>query len=260
MRDSIFSAVFGALSNEMRLATTANNLANVNTTGYKKDECAFHDTFMRFAHDYLVDEKTYIRGEKLFPESDLVARARLSKQYTDISQGSLQQTGNPLDLAISGEGFFKAQVGDEAQLTRAGNFTLDTNGVLVTAQGYPVLVGGGPVSIPPNSKVTVDPSGQISADGEIVGTIDVVTVDNVRELEKMGQNFFRIKEGSDAAEIPAPDNVTVEQGYLEKSNVEVVTEMVNMIETQRAFQAYQKIITSTDQIDRRLIMTLGRSY
>lgn len=260
MRDSIFSAVFGALSNEMRMSTTANNLANVNTTGYKKDECAFHDTFIRFAHDYVVDAKPYMRDKPLFPEADLMSRVRLSDQYTDLAQGSLQETGNPLDLAISGDGFFKAQVGDEQQLTRAGNFSVDQNGVLVTKQGYPVMVGGGSLAIPPDAtNVSIDSGGQISADGAVLGQLDIVDVDDKRALEKVGQNFMRIREDSGANEIPA-ENMTVEQGYLEKSNVEVVTEMVKMIETQRAFQSYQKVMTSTDQIDRRMIMTLGRSY
>lgn len=255
MRDSAYSAIFGALSNEIRMSSIANNLANVNTTAFKKDNMAFHDAFIRFAHDYLVDERTYIRGDKLFPEAHVIGKPRLSDQQTDFSQGSLQQTGNQLDFALSGEGFFSIQGGDETLYTRAGNFIVDSTGTVRTKDGNTVLVEGGPLVIPPGAKVLVDGTGTISVNGNLAGTFDVVNFEDLTQMERVGGNNYRAKEGA----VPIPlTETTVEQGFLEKGNVEVVSEMVAMIETQRAFTMYTKMIQSTDTTDQKLITQVGR--
>ena len=257
MRDSTYSALFGALSNEMRMASIANNLANVNTTAYKKDQMAFHDTFTRFAHDYLVDSKPFVRDKELFPQGHIMAKARLSDQQTDFSQGSLQKTGNPLDLALTGEGFFKVQVGGEVLYTRAGNFLVDSGGTMMTQDGNPVLVDGGPAILPPGAKVSIDQNGGLSVNGDPAGSFDIVTFDNIGLMEKVGSNYYRPKEGENGAETEATD-VTVQQGFIEKGNVEVVSEMVAMIETQRAFTMYSKMIQTTDQMDTKMITKIGR--
>lgn len=255
MRDSVQSALFGALSNEIRMSTIANNLANVNTSAYKKDTLAFHDAFIRFSHDYLVDEKTYIRGDKLFPEPNIMAKARLSNQQTDFSQGNVQQTGNQLDFALSGDGFFQVQAGDETLYTRAGNFLTDSNGTVMTQQGFPVMVGGGPLTVPPGAKVAVDAAGNISVNGEPAGAFDLVTFDDLTRLERVGGNTFRAPD--DLAQA-VPENLSVEQGFLEKGNVNVVTEMVRMIETQRAFTMYTKMMQTSNETDTKLITQVGR--
>lgn len=255
MRDSTQSALFGALSNEIRMSTIANNLANVNTSAFKKDTLAFHDTFVRFAHDYLVDEKTYIRGKKLFPEGHIMAKARLSAQRPDFAQGSLEQTGNQLDFAISGEGFFTVQGPDEMLYTRAGNFIADANGMLRTKDGYPVMVDGGPLIVPPGAAVQVDGQGNISVNGNRAGSFDLATFADPNLLERMGNNNFRAPVGVGA--VP-PEEANVAQGFLEKGNVEVVTEMVAMIETQRAYTMYSKMIEADNQLDTKLITQVGR--
>ncbi|WP_316901269.1 flagellar basal-body rod protein FlgF [Pseudodesulfovibrio indicus] len=255
MRDSTQSALFGALSNEIRMSSIANNLANVNTSAFKKDTLAFHDTFVRFAHDYLVDEKTYIRGKKLFPEGHIMAKARLSAQRPDFSQGSLEQTGNQLDFAISGEGFFTIQGPEEMLYTRAGNFVADANGMLRTKDGNPVMVDGGPLVIPSGAAVQVDGQGNISVNGNPAGAFDLVTFDDPNQLERMGSNNFRAPLGVGA--VP-PEEVNVAQGFLEKGNVDVVTEMVAMIEVQRAHTMYSKVIQSDNEMDTKLITQAGR--
>jgi len=257
MRDSTFSALFGALSNELRMSTIANNLANVNTTSYKKDKIAFHDTFQRFAHDYLGDAKPFLRDKDMWPKPNVMARPRLSDQQIDFSQGSLKQTGNQLDFAISGEGFFKIQVGDEQLLTRAGNFVVSAEGTLMTPEGHPVLGGGSPIDLPPTATIQADGGGALRVGDDQVAQLDVVTVTDLTQLEKVGKNAYRIKEGGAAEEIEAEDAV-VEQGYLEKGNVEVVTEMVAMIETQRAFEAYTKVIRGDSELDTKLLTQVGR--
>lgn len=257
MRDSTYSALFGALSNEMRMSSIANNLANVNTTAYKKDEMTFHDVFTRFAHDYLVDSKTNLRGKEMFPPAHILAKPRLSDQRTNFSQGSLQKTGNQLDFALSGEGFFKVQAGEDVLYTRAGNFLVDSQGTIMTQQGYPVLAGGGPISVPPGGKITVDQGGNISINGEPAGSFDLATFEDLNSVERVGGNCYRGREGQEVAEAPV-DDLAVQQGFVEKGNVEVVSEMVAMIETQRAFNMYSKMIQTSDQMDTKLITQIGR--
>ncbi len=255
MRDSSLSALFGALSNELRMSTIANNLANVNTTAYKKDTMAFHDVFTRFAHDHVVTTKPYLRDKDLFPRPDIMAKPRLSDQTIDFSQGSLQKTGNQLDFALSGEGLFSVQAPEGTLYTRAGNFVVDSTGTLVTPQGFPVMVDGGALAIPPGAKLNVDPGGMISINGEPAGSFNLVTFEEIGRLERIGSNMYKAPDG--AAEQP-PADLTVEQGFIEKGNVEVVTEMVAMIETQRAFTMYSKMIQGTDQLDRNMITRLSR--
>lgn len=254
MRDSTQSAIFGALSNELRMSSIANNLANVNTSAYKKDKLAFHDTFIRFAHDYLVDGKTHIRGKDMFPEGHIMAKARLSAQQADLSQGSLEPTGNQLDFALSGPGFFSVQGDGEMLYTRAGNFVTDADGMLRTTDGRPVMVDGGPFFIPPGGRVQADDEGNLLINGEPAGAFDLVDFDNAAQLERVGSNLYRMPDG--VAQV-APGEVEVAQGFIEKSNVEVVTEMVSMIETQRAFTMYTKMIQADNEMDTKLITKVG---
>lgn len=253
MQTSIFSALFGAMSNEHRVNISANNLANVNTTGYKRDTCAFEDTFVKFAHDYVVDAKPFIRDKNLFPEPKIMARPRLSEEVIDMSQGSFQKTGNSLDLAIRGDGFFTVQKDGGQFYTRNGVFTLSPEGNLITEQGYPVMAGGGSVTVPPRAEVTVDATGVIRADGQELAQLDFVQATDPRTVKKEGENLYTI--GGEVA--PATGDVL--QGYIEKSNVEVVSEMVSMIECQRSFEMYQKMITGTDELDKKVIQQVGQT-
>jgi flagellar basal-body rod protein FlgG len=237
------------------MSSIANNLANVNTTAFKKDHMAFHDVFTRFAHDNVVTTKSFLRDKDMFPDPKIMAKTRLSEQSVDFTQGSLQKTGNQLDFALSGEGFFRVQVGDEIQYTRAGNFLVDTTGTLVAQDGHPILVEGGPLVVPPGASLSTDPSGMISVNGEPVGAFDLATFQDLGALERVGSNFYRAADG--AAEMP-PGDLTVQQGYIEKGNVEVVTEMVQMIETQRAYDMYAKVLQGTDSLDRNMITKVGR--
>ena len=255
MRDCTYSAIFGALSNELRMSSIANNLANVNTSAYKKDKLAFHDTFVRFAHDYLVDGKTFIRGKDLFPQANVMAKARLSAQQIEFDQGGMEQTGNQLDFALSGEGFFRLQGDGEILYTRAGSFLPDATGILRSQDGYPVLVGGGPLIIPPGARVQADAMGNISINGEQVGSFDLATFEDLTQVTRAGGNNYLAPEGQ--GELP-PEDLTVAQGFLEKGNVDVVTEMVAMIEVQRAFTMYTKMIQSSDEMDTKLITQVGR--
>ena len=118
-------------------------------------------------------------------------------------------------------------------------------------------MAGGPVVIPPGAHVEADPSGQLHAGGQIIDTLQLTDVDDKKLLQKVGNNLYQIDPESNGQEIP-PTGLTVEQGYLEAGNVEVVTEMVTMIETQRAFEMYSKMMQGTQAMDEKLITTVGR--
>ena len=257
MQDSMYTALFGALSNEHRMNSIANNLANVNTTGYKRDLLSFRDTFMRYAHDEIMEPQTHLRSEKLFPEPHHVARVRLAYAKTDFEQGSLKITGAPFDVAITGSGFFKVRTEQGDFYTRNGHFRLTGEGQLITEQGFPVLSDGGEITLPPGVKnFTIAESGAIYGDGDLMGQIGLVDVDRHLDLEKLGGNMYRPRPGTEVEEIPATGRIA--QGFLETSNVDPVYEMVNMIETQRQFEAYTKIMQTTETLDREAATKVGR--
>jgi flagellar basal-body rod protein FlgG len=177
---------------------------------------------------------------------------------TDFSQGGLNATGGPLDLAISGEGFFTVRTPGGDFYSRNGHFRLSPEGALLTEQGFSVLGGGGEIVIPPGiTHLVIAEDGRIFGDGAEIGQIGLVSVDDLRKLEKMGGNLFRARNGTQVEEIEAPGFMV--QGFLETPNVDVVYEMVNMIEAQRQFEAYQKVMQTSDSVDREAITRVGRN-
>ncbi len=251
MQSSMYNALFGALTQEHRLANISNNLANVNTTGYKREKLAFRDVFIRIGHDML-DPIAAIHEKSLLPEPDQMAQARIALSHIDFSQGGMRETGNPLDVALQGEGFFKVRTLEGDFYTRNGNFHLTPDGQLVNSQNYPVLGDGGEIIVEAGGRVDVTPNGEIRVNDDAVGVLQVVTFENPQVLEKVGQNLYRVREGVNALEQPV-DNVALASGYLENANVEVVQEMVGMIETHRLFEAYQKVMHSTQEADQKVI-------
>ena len=173
----------------------------------------------------------------------------------------MKYTGNNLDFAISGEGFFRVQTPNGAFLSRNGSFCQSADGTLMTKQGWPVLGEGGPIVIPQGTRnIHVDSEGGIFADGGQVGVLDVVSVGDLTALEKVGGNLYRLRPGSTVGEVdPRQTGTMVNQGYLEDANVNAVTEMVNMIDVHRNFEAYQKMMQSSDAIDRELNTKVGKS-
>ncbi len=258
MRDSMYTAFFGAMTQEARMNIISNNLANVNTTGYKRESLAFEDVFVRFASDY-ADPNDSLEDRILWPESKLRSQTRVSPTHLVHEQGSLKNTGNDLDLAISGEGFFEVETPEgELAYTRNGAFYRDPEtGAMITGQRFQLLGEDGPIILPEDAvNVVVTEDGLVTADGDAIGAINLTTFNDLNGLEKMGRQLFRIKEGTDIQPEPA-DNARVHQGFLEDSNVEVVYEMVNMISTMRAFEAMQKVVTTTHEKDQQLIRDVG---
>lgn len=263
MQESMFTGLFAALTAEHRMNNIANNLANVGTTGYKRDVLAFKDTMIQFAHDQIMEPICTVRSKPLFPEPQLAARVRLAVAETDYAQGSMQVTGNPLDVAIAGDGFFRYQTPRGEFLSRNGSFVLDAEGQIKTKQGWPVLSdGGGTIDIPAGTRhIHIDYEGRVFADGAEMGRFAVVTAHDKTNLEKLGGNMYRVRPGANVEELDDAyvNGALVNQGYLEAANVEVVPEMVAMIETHRFFEATQKIMQTSDAIDKEVISKVGRS-
>ena len=260
MQSAMYSGLFGALTSEHRMNSIANNLANVNTTGYKRDVLAFKDTFYMYAHDQIFEPAASIRDKKAFPEPTHFAKPRIALALTDFQQGGLKVTGAPMDVGISGEGFFRVRSPDGELYTRNGHFRTTSEGLLITEQGYPVLGEGGEITVPAGyGTLTIAEDGRLFADGEQFGQLDLVGVANPWDLEKAGHNIYKPREGTEIEEVAVdPANSWMAQGFLEAANVDVVYEMVNMIETQRHFEAMQKVMQTSDTVDREAISKVAR--
>ncbi|MGV1100148.1 flagellar basal-body rod protein FlgF [Thiovibrio sp. JS02] len=232
-RLGMLESVETLLAQEQRLHQVTNNLANVDTPGYKKETVTF--------------------GEMLYNVNR--SRQRVGKALnidTVHQQGVIQKTDNPLDLAITGDGFFKIETAAGVRYTRAGNFQRNALGQLVTPNGYPVLGEGGPITLE-GDKVDIGLDGRIFVDGVQVDQLAIGTA-APDALVKEGENLFRLKEGA-AEEVP--ERFVLQQGYVEKSNVNTVTEMTEMIDLYRAYEGQQKMIRAVDDLDDLAVRKVG---
>jgi flagellar basal-body rod protein FlgG len=217
--------VQGGLRQERKLEAIANHLANATTTGFKCDVLSF----------------------------DAVFRANMT---IDFTPGDIQQTGNPLDIALKDEGFFKIQTSQGIRYTRNGTFTLDKDNVLVTLDGDPVLGETGPIMID-GKEVSVNQTGDVMVDNQVVDRLNIVSLALEENLEKEGASRFVYR--GDQDDETAPENLNVVQGALERSNVSPVMEMTRMIETLRSYESYQKMLQAYDETDSRLINEIGKA-
>jgi flagellar basal-body rod protein FlgG len=243
----------GLDAQDMRMRVISNNLANVNTTGYKRDRAAFETLSYQVvtaAGAASSSESKYATGLNLGTGVRVQGTARMD------TQGATQQTGNSLDMMLDGDGYFQVQLpGGELGYTRAGNFSRSPEGQLITSEGYQVMPG---ITIPPNAtQVTIGLDGIVSAtvpgqtEAQNLGQIQVASFPNAAGLQSTGDNYLRETASSGAANlgIAGEDGRgKVRQGALEASNVNVVEELVDMIETQRAYEVNSKMISATDEM------------
>lgn len=241
MNSGLYSALSGAVGATERLDTVASNIANAATGGFKRDRITFENLLESAGKNGPVDD---------------TPRFVSSKQGVDHAPGPVRRTDNRFDLAIEGDGFFSVQTPSGIAYTRQGNFRLDGERRLVTSDGYPLLAGGGAVTIPPTAKsVVVEPSGVIRVDGATRGTLDVVDFPKPYRLAKEGAGLFRPVDGVAPIRAGAP---RIAQGYLEDSNVSAVREMVDLIDTNRHYEACTRAIRSFDDITARAVNDLGK--
>lgn len=243
----------GLDAQDMRMRVISNNLANVNTTGFKKDRASFatlsYQTVTAAGAQSSSDSK-YATGLNLGTGVRIQGTSRME------TQGTMQQTGNALDLALDGDGYFQVQLpGGQLGYTRAGNFSRSPEGLLVTNEGYQVMPG---ITVPEGAtQITVGTDGTVSAtiagqtEPAQLGQLQVATFPNAAGLQSKGDNYMLETASSGAANlgIPGEDGRgMVRQGMLEASNVNVVEELVDMIECQRAYEVNSKMISATDDM------------
>jgi flagellar basal-body rod protein FlgG len=247
MNGSLYIAASAALDHQRRVDVLTNNLANANTAGFKADDV----TFQVATQDPGQEGDAELRRTAI---NNLPATLRLAG-YTDFSAGASRPTGNALDVALEGNGFFSVSTPNGTQYTRQGNFTLNQDGVLVTQDGYPVLGEGGEITIE-GQKVVIDEEGYIRVDGNEVDRLSLVMFDDLKTLTKVGSSLFTT---TTPGQTPATaENVSVKQGYLENSNVNAIRVMTDMITEMRIVEAYQKMIRTADSADTKAVNELGR--
>ncbi len=232
-----------AISQMAHLDVIANNLANANTVGYKRDEVLFSD-FSQVLTGVLTEEGLVGRQVSYGAKPEDVRPI--------ISQGPLRRTDNPLDLAISGSGFFVVQTPEGEKFTRAGNFQVDKEGFLITPEGNKVLGLNGPIRIK-GGKVQVNYLGEVLVDGEVVDRLRIVDFPKPYNLKKEGANLFVSRETGFE-----PRGYRVLQGFLEESSVNPVQEMVKMITAHRAYEASANAIRVIDELLGRVINEVPR--
>ncbi len=276
-----YTAASGMAAQEHRFNAIANNLANADTHGYKRD-LAVHKAFPQLLLRRMSDEgvlRVPYRSQSIGSVDKapvvgvLGTGVEENEVYTVFEQGPLEQTENSFDLALQGEGFFVVQTPAGERYTRNGSFLIGPEGLLVTKQGYPVLGENGPIRIKVNNFV-VDENGRVFENDafgddprrlisirenewrntEEIDRLRVVDVRQPRYLRKQGDSMWSTtRESGDAETIYGTGRPKVRQGFLETANVNPVTEMVQMIEVNRAYEANQRVIQAHDDSTSRLI-------
>jgi flagellar basal-body rod protein FlgG len=253
----LYTAASGALVAQSQADVIANNLANVNTSGFKRTLLQVQ-TGPQLG---LYRQQTEPGGVRGTPRSAFVGALGLGAQVMDtpavFEQGALAQTGNPLDLAIQGNAFFAIQTPQGVRYTRDGQFAQDATGRLMTADGSLVLGTNGPVRLQAGAgAVQIDQNGAITQNGRRVDTIALVQFRNLSQVRPEGDNRFVATAAAGAANATGS---TIHQGFLEKSNANVVRSMVDLIDAQRWFEANEKVIQTQDQANSWAIETVANS-
>ena len=241
----------GMNAQQNRLDAIANNLANVDTTGYKRSVSVsknFSELLIRRMNDDGVKEVPFGSVDTGPIVGKLGLGVETNELYTIFEQGSLKQTGGAADMALQGEGFFTVETPAGERYTRNGNFMVGLEGFLETKEGYPLLGENGRILVG-NREFNVNVNGEITFadEGEVVDRLKIVRFDNERYLQKMGSGLYSSNDISGEGEIAEGEKRPgIILGYVETSNVNVINEMVQMIEVNRAYEMNQKTIQSED--------------
>ncbi len=254
MVKGLYTAAMGMNVQAKRLDIISNDLANTDTTGYKKDVAVVAS----FKEEYL---KRLDDSQNFKPNNETIGRivygAKVDEIYTDFTQGSVISTGLETDLALQGEGFFTVQTANGLAYTRDGNFTVNQFGTLVTKEGYPVMGQEGPIELGEDyfstgDKIVVQSNGEVYVGTAYIDTLDIANFADTNALTKMNDNLYT----SDGARIEFTGGVI--QSFLEKANVNTVSAMVDMITVARAYETNQKMVQTQDNILGKAVNELGR--
>lgn len=261
MSSALWVSKTGLAAQDTALSAVANNLANVNTTGFKSDRVVFEDLF------YSIDRQPGAQADQVntVPSGiQLGSGVRVAGTQKVFTEGSMQTTGQPMDLAVVGRGFFQVEAPNGDTLyTENGQLQLNSDGVVVNAQGLPLIPN---IEVPAgSSSFTVGSDGTVTASmaGETqptqLGQITLVNFTNPAGLEALGGNLYRetVASGQPVEGVPGEDGLgTLKQGVLEGSNVQVVEAMVNMIAIQRAYEANAKVLDAASGMQQFLNQTV----
>ncbi len=277
----IYTGASGMTSMQVKMDVVANNIANVDKTAFKKDE-VIHKNFPELLLHRLNDDGVGWTPMGSFDISPIIGKlgtgVEVNEIHTRFDKGSLKNTLVQTDLALNGKGFFVIQTNKGQRLSRNGAFTIDKNGYLVTAKGFPLMGEQGPIQVKKNNFI-------VKSDGEVwvnqaieddptriygkdlnqweepvlLDRIQIRTVDFDRHLDKEGESFYNVTPESGEARPPTEEeSPEILQGFLEASNVNIVREMVDMIELQRAYEMNQKTIQTHDSMLGRLINEVAK--
>ncbi|KSV60324.1 flagellar hook-basal body protein [Acetivibrio ethanolgignens] len=252
----LYTAYTGMANEQKRLDIISNNIANAATVGYKEESV----TNQSFDEMLTLKIRDGSEGHLTKKIGDMSLGVKLGEVYTDYGQGSLRTTGNTYDLAIEGKGFFAVgytnKVGDESvRYTRNGSFKITRDGHIVDTEGNSLQSENGDAQVPVDAaSVVIDVDGTVYADGTAVDKIMVVDFTDYDYLEKVGDVSYRAIEGAEMIQAEG----LIHQGFTEQSNVNAVSEMVEMITITRAYEANQKVIQTTDTMLDKAANSVGR--
>ncbi len=258
MLNNIYVPVAGALSQEKALDAIANNLANVNTVGFKGDNVAFT----------LLEPEPYKNYPSAIPPANFkedmsgvfplhgndMSYVGVASIERDFSQGPAINTQNPHDIMLQGDGFLTVQTSEGLRYTRAGDLSMSNDGVLTSKMGDPILGEKGLIYVR-SQNFEINGQGEVFQDGQLVDRLKLVTFDNKKELEKVGNNYYMF--GGDEAAIKPANKLRIEQGFLEGSNVSAIKSMTSMIMAHRSYEAYQKAVANYDKMMEKSSNTIG---
>ena len=250
---ALHTAATGMMAEQTHIDVISQNMANVQTTGYRR----LHAEFRDLVYTEMRTPGTRTAQGQVVPTGVMIGSGtRLAATEMSMTEGTLDQTGNPLDLAIEGNGFFQIRRPDGSlAYTRNGNFALDPEGRLVTSDGMqvepPITVPQGVTAVNVGADGTVSVTMPTSGETQDVGRIELASFPNATGLEPLGRNMYRATTASGPGLVAQPGNEglgTLAQGMLEGSNVEVVTEMIDLISSQRAYELNNRVVQAADEM------------
>lgn len=264
----IYTAVSGAVAHSAKLDTIANNIANANTPGFKRDQQLFKEYLTSYEKQPTVLEVPKVPAsiESFYPlNGGDKSYVDLNGTSTSFSQGAMKLTGNPLDIGVEGNGFLEVQTPAGVRYTRNGHFTINSEGVVVSKQGHPLLLQGQEgqaleeryLRIEDANQLTLTAQGEVFVSGQNMGQLSMKTMTEKDALQKEGNSLYSLRENF-SNQITDSTKFRIHQGSFEQSNVNIVQEMTDMINATRIFESTQKAIQAYDQMNQKLANDVPR--